>query len=537
MKQYNNFNDLIAFTRASSGTALRPISYGDELVENGDFSEGTTGWVDISAGTGTFSVVSEQAQITRIDGGNLGWAYQNIDTTVGKIYFATVTEVADGAAFRIGTTNGGGEIYDQGLKSGLNTISFVATSSATSVSLRGAANGSTALIDNISVREVLFDQPDGTLTLFNHPTNVPRIEYDSDGNRLGLLVEESRSNLVTYSEDFTNAAWIEDGATVTASTTTAPDGLASSYELVENSSSATQHRIVDSIPISSGVTYTASVYVKRGTGSRQLGIINVLGGSRVYFNLDTNTVDTETLGSGKIESVGNGWYRCSATGVSTSTSTAFYIALCDGITAGSETYDGDGSSSILIYGAQFEAGSFPTSYIPSNSGSTTTRSADVASIGVSEFGYNQKAGTLFVEFDMKYTESGSGFPRVVEIATESNNADRIKVQLTESTGALNAQAFVNFSVQGGINLGNRTGGSLDSTKVAFAFREDDFAASDNGNTAVTDTSGTFAPSVGRDTLAIGKQTNSSNNFVNGHIKSIKYYPRRLTNSQLVEITS
>jgi hypothetical protein len=69
------------------------------------------------------------------------------------------------------------------------------------------AKASTVVLDNISVKEVIFDRATDPLVLFNHPTNVPRIEYDANGNRRGLLIEEARTNLVPYSEDLSNAAW------------------------------------------------------------------------------------------------------------------------------------------------------------------------------------------------------------------------------------------------------------------------------------------------------------------------------------------
>ena len=529
---YDNYSSLIDFTRASSGTALRPISYGDELVSNGTFDSDTSGWTAVDC---TLSISSQELQITASQ--NFGRANQSFSTVIGKLYSVSgkstfvsgtnrsyIAKNDDGASLNA-VIAGSGTSDPAGDKSFL----FIATSTTTYISLGVSVNGSVANFDNVSIREVLFDQPNGTLTLFNHPTNVPRIEYDADGNRLGLLVEESRSNLITYSEDFSNVYWTKQSSvdSVEDGNILGPNGLVSGTKVTTNDVAYVSK---DSIYFTQNITVTFSAFLKAGSittvGLHYAQDLGDALNDNCDFDLSNGTVSSQgSASTAKIEYVGNGWYRCSNTYTTNGTGTALGVRFVV-----------QGAGTFYVYGAQLEAGSFPTSYIPT-SGSTATRSADVASIGVSEFGYNQSEGTLFVDFDMKYTESGSGFPRVVEIATESNNADRIKVQLTESTGALNAQAFVNFSVQGSVNLGSRTGGSLDSTKVAFAFREDDFAASDNGNTAVTDTSGTFAPSVGRDTLAIGKQTNSSSNFVNGHIKSIKYYPRRLTNAQLEELTS
>ena len=56
-KQYDSATDLLTFSRASGGTALRKISYGNELVTNGDFSSGTTGWVDGTTYSGALDCV------------------------------------------------------------------------------------------------------------------------------------------------------------------------------------------------------------------------------------------------------------------------------------------------------------------------------------------------------------------------------------------------------------------------------------------------------------------------------------------------
>jgi hypothetical protein len=214
----------------------------------------------------------------------------------------------------------------------------------------------------------------------------------------GLLIEsEPRTNLVTHSEDFTDASWFKEGLLgVPSAVYNSLTGVTNAYELTENSATSTQHRAFQSITISSGAEYTVSVYVKRGVGSRQFALLNVNAGSRVYFDLNSGTVGDETNGTGKIVDVGGGWFHCSATGTSTNTSTALYLALCDGTTTGSETYNGDGTSSILIYGAQLEQGQVvngtpvdaptPSSYIPTN-GSTVTRGGQSLTVPPAQFGW------------------------------------------------------------------------------------------------------------------------------------------------------
>jgi hypothetical protein len=185
------------------------------------------------------------------------------------------------------------------------------------------------------------------------------------------LIEKVRTNLILQSETFDNASWTKEGCSVTANSTTDPFGTSNADVVVENALPSTQHRLLQIPTISNATEHSTSLYVKRIVGTRDFAIINIVSGARVYFDLTTGTVGTEVLGKGSIQNVGNGWYRCTATGVSTGTSASVYLALTNATTAGSETYSGDGVSSLAFYGAQFETG-VTTDYIP-----TTTAAVSV----------------------------------------------------------------------------------------------------------------------------------------------------------------
>lgn len=532
-KTFNNYEDLLTFTRASKGHALRPVSYGDELVTNGTFDSDTSDWTITSS-----AVLAVDNNRLKITSTNAMGAYQDITTQAGKLYrfewdYTEGTLAASSVTVRAYPSGDfSGESNDTAASEGY--INFVATGNEARIYFRNDGTG-TSFFDNASVKEVTFDESDGTLTLFEHPNNVPRVEYDADRNRLGLLVEESRTNYISYS-DFSSNWSTNLSGTITANQAEGLDKT-QSMALLETSgisSGIFANSVNRHTASASGETYTLSVIVKHVAGGTQLrfrlegtAFTGAIQGMAVDFS-DGSFVSNSNVAPDayEIKSLGNGFYKVSIT-VTTVASGNIIPVFYGNIAEDADFYIGM---------AQLEAGSFPTSYIKTT-GSTATRSADVASIPTANFGYNQSEGTLLVDFDMKYDESGSAFPRVVEIASESSIGDRIKIQLSENTEVLAAQAYVNFNVQGTCGLGSRTGGSIDSTKVAFAFKENDFAASDNGDTAVTDTTGTFAPSVRRDTLAIGKQANSATNILNGHIKSIKYYPRRLTNAQLEDLSS
>ena len=215
---------------------------------------------------------------------------------------------------------------------------------------------------------------------------------------LGLLIEESRTNLLTYSEEFDNAAWAKAGATVTANTVVAPDGTLTGDKFVEGMASATP-LAYESYSFTSGTTYTLSLFAK-DAGRRYLGVWGgtAFGNGITFFDLQTGTIayTSGAVGS-SITFVGNGWYRITVTDtapISASSNVGFQLSN-DGTNS---SYTGDGTSGIYIWGAQLEAGSFPTSYIKTTS-STVTRAAGSASMTGADFSdwYNVPAGTFILD--------------------------------------------------------------------------------------------------------------------------------------------
>jgi hypothetical protein len=196
-------------------------------------------------------------------------------------------------------------------------------------------------------------------------------------------------------------------------------------------------------------------------------------------------------------------------------------------TSGVRSFAGDGTSGIYIWGAQLEAGSFPTSYMKNEGTSSgVTRSADVASIPVADFGYNTKVGSVVAEyFPVKVDAT---IRSVFELAKDNN--DRL---YSAAANLKHWFAKNNNVVSANIDLGAST--EDQSNKIAGVYKLNDFAASLDGGSVTTDTSGLVQ--TGITDLHIGGVKNSASNYLCGHIKSIKYYPRRLTNAQLQDLTS
>ena len=502
-KVNSNYEDLITFTRASKGHALRPVSYGDELVTNGTFDTDSD-WTKAS----NWSIGSD---VATSDGGS--GILQQTATVLdpSKIYvfeFDVTSYTSGGVKIYSGA---GSDPTDYVNAVGSYSYAFIPIGTTPSL-FSNAFNGS---VDNVSIKEVFFDQTDGTLTLFEHPDNVPRVEYDADGNRLGLLVEEARTTLVTSSEDF--SGWSNINAPLEANSIEAPDGTVTATKLIANTENG-QHRRDYPRTYSAG-TYTFSVFAKVG-GYNYLELR--LAGDGVYVDIRDGSLAGASAGiTTSYEDVGNGWKRIAITHSAGANDTA-RINVVE--TSGQRSFTGDGTSGIYIWGAQLEEGAFPTSYIKTT-GSTATRSADVASIPVADFGYNQNEGTLFAEV-VDYTSKPTGSNYVVSL--DDNTASN-RNQIIRYNNAWIYDVKVSNVTQVSQNLGTTN----DPAKVAFAFKLNDFAATEDGDAVVTDTSGTV-PNVTK--MTIGSAYNNSAQL-NGHIKSIKYYPRRLTNAQLQDLTS
>jgi hypothetical protein len=169
-----------------------------------------------------------------------------------------------------------------------------------------------------------------------------------------------RRNLLTWTEQFDNAAWTLAGPTVVANTSTAPNGTLTA-DLLRSATSSSGQFIGDAGVSTSATTHTTSVYLKASGYS--WAILYAVGPNvGVHFDVQNGVVGSTFVGaptSSSITPVGNGWFRCSITfTATTSVSSRIYIRSSDGGGA----FAGDGTSGILMWGAQLELGSTATDY-------------------------------------------------------------------------------------------------------------------------------------------------------------------------------
>ena len=361
--------------------------------------------------------------------------------------------------------------------------------------------------------------------------NVARFDHDPVSLACkGLLIEESRTNLVPRSEEFNDVAWTPARlvSQPVSNTDISPSGQLTAEKLVP-SLAVGDHRI-DRAAVSGllvGTVYTVSVFVK-ASGYTGFGI-NVGSSPSPYgatFNLATGSVSSTLSGwTASIQAYPNGWYRCSAT-FTFAAGTRLYFVV--GSTGTNFSYAGDETSGILIYGAQFEAGAFPTSYIPTTTASVI-RSADVCSISGSDFTgmFNQSAGTL--ESKAMIANLIGNLRGITQI-DDGTNANILRHIYGLSDGGFRSLIRSNSDTITALSV--TLGAASTIQKRAIAYESTSFASVTNGGTVST---ATRTMPVGLSTLRIGNIAEGSF-YLSGHIASLRYYKKRLPNEKLASLT-
>jgi hypothetical protein len=364
----------------------------------------------------------------------------------------------------------------------------------------------------------------------------PRLDFDPVTLAAkGLLVEEQRTNILLHTTAFDNAAWTKEelntsGTPAWVNVATAPDGTQTASKLLTTTTNA-NHRIYQSSSLPIGVVSTLSVYAKAAE-YRYVGLLNAFPDGVAVFDLQDGVESSRgaNVTATTITPVGNDWYRCTMTSATTAYQVK-QIAVFNNGTQSGGVFAGVATSGLYIWGAQLEAGSFATSYIPVGSSTDgATRNADVASVSTQAFPYNQAEGSVVVNATLGNTSSQGP----VAVTLNDGSANNIIYTLqTVGTGTRRAgiltvggadQAVLGESLTNTVGL---------TTKAALAFKINDVAGSNDGRTVLTDTSA-LIPTV--NTMRIGDNANGSQTF-NGHIRQITYLPRRISNTELQTRTS
>jgi hypothetical protein len=457
--------------------------------------------------------------------GGVSANYANFDlqtgtVTAGTYAYASMTAVGDGwYRISMGSTVGAAT-------GGMWPIAVPAAASARAASYTG--NGTDSfLIWGAQLEAVTYQTTPGPYVATTASAYYgPRFDYDPVTLApRGLLIEEARTNLLTYSEDFTNAAWSKSTCTITANSTAAPNGTAVADTMVSQALTAFTYCLQTATFATA--TYTASVFVKAsGAGFIQLLWTGAASTDYANFNITTGAVTAGTYAGATVTPFGSGWYRITLTSAIAAGAYGFYISLVDsGSAARAASFTGDGAKGAYLFGAQTELGAFATSYIPTVA-STVSRSADVATMTGTNFStwYNQAAGTFVIDAD-SYTIGSADYPLTASDGTSNNRFGFYRTTATiagyVTTGAVDQMYLTRGSIATNIPY-----------KAAVTATANDGNMALNGTAAAGDTSITM-PTLDR--LSIG--SNNSSGFMSGHIRAIAYYNTRLPNTQLQTLTA
>ena len=515
-----------AYSDGSLNTVIPPYQVlPQELVTNGDFSDATSNWASSNS---TLSIEDDYLKITST-GGNRPQANQNVSgLTIGKKYKLS-------AEAKKGTCSQAVEIEISGINATVDTnknnttefknifYDFIATSTIHTIQAKiddgSSTVGETAFFKIISLKEIQeadFDFSRGSsATRVNEKgliesiaSGLPRIDYTSGFG--SLLLEPQRTNLVDYS-DFSSGWSLLSGGSVAYDQTISPDGTQNAPVL--SGDGVNSNSIYDSVSLSVE-TYTFSVFAKQ----KDVSIISLNGFSggaagTSKFNLSNGTIDTASGGQfsdEKIEDYGNGWYRCSVKVTATSSGSKLF---------GFGGENSDSGELFSLYGAQLEEGSYATSYIVSNSGSATTRSADVANNSGNADLFNDSEGVLYAEVEF------------VDDATS-------KLISINDNSSSNRILFGNFS-DGNFKVYSQSSdlivvsGLTGNNKIAAKYKSGDFSLFVNGVEIGTSTS-TVLP-TGLSELSF--DNGSGGSIFYGKTKELAVFKEALTDAELESLTS
>jgi hypothetical protein len=379
-------------------------------------------------------------------------------------------------------------------------------------------------------------------TLQTAAINAARFEYsatdgESMGTSLGCLIEGQSTNLISYSDDITNAWWGKSFIDAYSGAAVGPTGTLNSGLIVASATYNPNHYLQRTgIATTVSTTYTYSLYVK-SAGVTNFAILTFQNTSPftqfgyANVNLATGTI-SGSIGSATIDSVGNGWYRVSVSGAALTTVSNTRLWIQD--SAGNALHTPNGYDGLLVAGQQFEASSHCSSLI-STSGSTVTRAADSLSLATADIGYT--GGPVSIVGEVRFNEATASSVQYLMHLSNGTADNAIGVSRRNSGGYANKlQAFVESDNvdQGSIYVSTST--VTDDTDYTWAISVDtnDFKADLNGLSNGTSDTGVTLP-TSASTLKIGGYLTSGSEL-EGHVKRIAVYPA-LTSTNLQALTS
>ena len=494
-----DFNRDSDATRVNSEGLIERVGYyGSELITNGNFDTDSN-W---TKGDG-WSISNGKASCNGSQSAN-SLFFQNIGVLANKTVRFTFT-VSNYSAGQLSTSFFGA--------SGTTTHNVTANGEYSFViDVQSGHNGNSGFtanssfigtVDNVSIKEVLGDRA--------------RLNYEIEGGLVNtkpsLLLEPQSTNLITYSEDFSQ--WINQNSIDIANQITSPDGNNKGTKV--ESTSTSSNYIYRQITLATSTAYSISVFVKKGTSNiARLDIFDTVGGTEASVRINLDTEATSFInGTASFEKFPNDWYKLKVSFTSSSSlGTSFFRVFQESNVSGQYIY---------VFGAQLEQQSYCTSYIPTN-GSTQTRSGETCNGAGTSSIFNDSEGVLYAELNFVNDTTS----KLISI-NDNSASNRILF------GNFSDGNFKVFSQSSDLIVVSALSGY---NKIAAKYKSGDFSLFVNGTEVGTSTS-TILP-TGLSQLSFDNGAGGSVFY--GKIRDIRVYnTKEMTDSEvdilLTKITS
>jgi hypothetical protein len=459
----------------------------------------------------------------------------------GNTYFK------NGAAATAGTTVASGD-----------RISVSAIASATSMNVRIGCGAWFANRTNESVTLTQFHWHPGSapVAYYENTGTSPRYDsarFDHDPTTLapkGLLIEATATNFASNSETFPTSGtglWAYEDVTANATKITAPDGTANAIQFNETTANNV-HRIGQSVSGSAGAV-SVSVWVKvlqPGTPRRLFINANTFMNARGLFDIDpavqtgasgtaVSVTGTAANRAGTWIKYPNDWYRCTLIGTYSTASTVYFqINRASSSTATDDIFAGSTTNGLAIWGAQVEAGSGASSYIPTGASQGTRNQDQVQMTNLASLGFNTNAGTMTI--NGTYNKDANAFPRSIRFMGSSVQSMAMITSGKMLYGnAPNTSGGTYFDVF-------RTLSSFGAFKYGFSLTTATSPATGLGVISLNGSSTSITPLgqgaiVNPVTLDFLYGAGAPTDYPSMNVASMKYWPYAMTGTQLNAMTA
>ena len=377
---------------------------------------------------------------------------------------------------------------------------------------------------------------DSTGTLQSAAIDAQRLDYNpSTLAAQGLLIEESRANLLLQSQDFATT-WAASGtspAVVTANTTTSLDGTVNADTV--SGTGANSDRVQQTVTVAASTTYVISFFVKNSTSVQsRFHVSNPNSGttnSETYITWSgsaiTGFTNTGTTVGVAVAYPNNWWRVYFAFTTNASDAGTATVRFYPNSTGADATF-----KAVFLWGAQLEAGAFPTSYIPTTT-ATVTRSEDRASINTMSPWYNASASTIYAEYFRPLPTPAGTFPRAVDFVSTATS-DKLSINQLDNRPTVSSQNLYPSGLSWPFTSVAADANNVIKHAIAATVGSGRYAV--NGTLGGSDYAIASIPTFDQVVIGSGKGF-LFNSTLNGWIRRITYYPRRLSNAELIAITA